>query len=196
LVAYPAYLADRAYHLPVIADVSTDTDDPPQFETLARDNPRADPAAATAAAADRQHAAYPDVAPLVVAVPPPVAFDAVYAVLRKRKWHIVAARRPVGGRPGHLEAIARTPIMAFRDDIAIRLRADSDGTRIDMRSASHYGPVDFGTNAARIVSFLEDVDDAVDALPETSREPVPQPEARPPQLAKQPQTPRRSPARR
>jgi hypothetical protein len=81
--------------------------------------------------------------------------------------------------------------MGFRDDVVLRLRADSDGTRVDMRSASRYGRHDLGTNAARIVAFLDDVDTAVDALPEPRQ--TAEPETRPTPL---PQEPRRAPARR
>ena len=63
-------------------------------------------------------------------------------------------------RDGVIEAVARTPIMGFRDDVVIRVRRDGDGARVDVRSASRYGRHDFGTNAARIRSLLEDIDDA------------------------------------
>jgi uncharacterized protein (DUF1499 family) len=192
LIAYPAYLAAKAYRLPTINDITTDPDDPPKLEALARVRPRtgSNPIDYPGAAfAEKQHSAYPDVEPLLLSVPPQVAFDAVYAVIAKRKWLIVEARRPQrGGREGHIEAVARTPIMAFRDDIVVRLRADGDGTRVDMRSASRYGKHDFGANAARIVALLDDVDAAVDALPETKREPEPEPrrETPPPQPSKRP----------
>lgn len=195
LIAYPAYLAGKAYRLPAINDITTDTEDPPQLEALARVRPRtgSNPIDYPGAAfAQQQHAAYPDVEPLLLTVPPQVAFEAVYSVLAKRKWRIVEARRPLPGRrEGHIEAVARTPIMGFRDDVVLRLRADSDGTRLDMRSASRYGRHDLGTNAARILAFLDDVDAAVDALPEPRQ--TPEPEARPTPPA---QEPRRAPARR
>ena len=40
LIAYPGYLATKAYRLPMIYDVTTDPDDPPQLEALARIRPR------------------------------------------------------------------------------------------------------------------------------------------------------------
>ena len=83
-----------------------------------------------------------------------------------------------------IEATARTPIMGFRDDVVIRVSPTSDGARVDMRSASRYGLYDFGANAARIRSLLEDIDDAVGAAPEPRPEPV-----------KKPQPPKRQPRR-
>jgi len=59
--------------------------------------------------------------------------------------------------------VARTAIMGFRDDIAVRVRRDDDGSKIDVRSASRYGRHDFGTNASRIRSLLEDIDDRLTA---------------------------------
>ena len=62
-----------------------------------------------------------------------------------------------------IEAVARTPIMGFRDDVAIRIRPDDDGSKIDVRSASRYGRHDFGGNASRIRSLLEDIEARADS---------------------------------
>ncbi|MBZ0146911.1 MAG: DUF1499 domain-containing protein, partial [Pseudorhodoplanes sp.] len=77
-------------------------------------------------------------------------------------------------REGRIEAVARTPIMGFRDDIVIRVRTAPDGARIDVRSASRYGRHDFGTNAARIRSLLDDIDDiAVPPAEKLEKKPPP-----------------------
>ena len=62
-----------------------------------------------------------------------------------------------------IEAVARTAIMGFRDDVAVRVRREDDGSRIDVRSASRYGRHDFGANASRIKSLLDDIDDRLTA---------------------------------
>ncbi len=167
LLAYPAYLGIKAYRLPVISDITTDPIDPPRFEAIARLRARgANPATyAGLYAAEQQRAAYPDVEPLTVSVSAKLAYDSTMAVIAKRKWRIVDAREPVPGRrEGHIEAVARTPIMGFRDDVVIRVDGNSDEARIDVRSSSRYGRHDFGANASRIVKLLEDVDAAVDRL--------------------------------
>ena len=64
-----------------------------------------------------------------------------------------AARALHVGEAPRLDASNDT---AFRPD-----RALADGARIDVRSASRYGRHDFGANASRIRSLLEDIDDAV-----------------------------------
>jgi uncharacterized protein (DUF1499 family) len=85
------------------------------------------------------------------------------AVITRRKWRVVVDRPPQPGRrDGQIEAVARTPIMGFRDDVSIRIRPDDDGSRIDVRSASRYGRHDFGGNASRIRSLLEDIEARAD----------------------------------
>ena len=165
LLLYPAYLGYKGYKLPAISDITTDPIDPPRFEAIGRLRTRvANPIVyAGLYAAEQQRNAYPDVEPLQLSVTPRVAYDAALALVDKRRWLVIDARAPQAGRPeGRIEAVARTPIMGFRDDIVIRVRRDADGSRMDMRSASRYGRHDLGTNASRIQSFLETVEENVD----------------------------------
>ena len=69
-----------------------------------------------------------------------------------------------------IEAVARTPIMGFRDDVVIRVSPLGRGARVDLRSASRYGTHDFGANAARLRALLEDIDDAAGSAPEPRAE--------------------------
>jgi uncharacterized protein (DUF1499 family) len=188
LLAYPSYLAVKAVRLPAIADITTDPIDPPRFETIARLRTRlANPVAyAGLYAAEQQKAAYPDIMPLDTDASTQSAYDAAMAVITKRRWQVINTRKPMPpergqpARDGFIEAIARTPIMGFRDDIAIRIRQTRQGARVDVRSASRYGRHDFGVNAARVRALLDDVDDlAGNEKPEGP--------ARPTQKAKQPQ---------
>jgi uncharacterized protein (DUF1499 family) len=191
LLAYPAYLGTRATRLPQISDVTTDTTNPPRFDVLARLRPRGRtdyPGTATAAL---QRTAYPDVVPLELDVPTKVAYDAALALVNKRKWNVVDTRAPVlPRRDGVIEAVARTPIMGFRDDVVIRISPLGQGTRIDMRSASRFGAHDFGANASRIRSLLEDIDDAISSAPEPRS--LPEKKASP---AKKGQPDKRQPAK-
>jgi uncharacterized protein (DUF1499 family) len=162
MLAYPGFLAFRFYRLPPVNDITTDPADPPRFEAIIRLRPRgANPVAYPGAAAtDMQRAAYPDIEPLLVSVTPLEAYEAALAVITKRKWRVVDARAPqTGRREGRIEAVARTPIMGFRDDVVVRVRAAEDGARVDVRSASRYGQHDFGANASRIRSLTSDIDD-------------------------------------
>ena len=178
LIAYPLYLGVKAYRLPAIYDVTTDPIDPPRFEAIARLRPRdANPVTyAGLYTAEQQRVAYSDIEPDLTNSSPQEAYDAALKVITKRKWHIVDARppQPAAPREGRIEAVARTPILGFRDDIVVRVRATTDGARIDVRSASRYGRHDLGANAARVRALIDDVDDVLAAGPE-KKQPVPKP---------------------
>jgi uncharacterized protein (DUF1499 family) len=183
LIAYPLYLGIKAYRLPAIYDVTTDPIDPPRFEAIARLRPRdANPVNyAGLYAAELQRAAYSDIEPDDTDASPQEAYNAALKVIAKRKWKIVDQRSPQEGvlREGHIEAIAFTPILGFREDVVVRIRATPDGARIDVRSASRYGRRDLGANAARVRAFIDDVEDVL-AAPAPEKK---QPEAKPTQAA-------------
>ena len=58
-------------------------------------------------------------------------------------------------KAGTIEAVDTTKWFGFKDDIAIRVRADGAGSRIDIRSKSRVGRSDLGTNARRIRAYAE-----------------------------------------
>jgi uncharacterized protein (DUF1499 family) len=168
LTVYPAYLGARSYGLPALNDISTDTADPPRFEAIARLRPRtANPAAYPGArAAALQRSAYPDIEPLQLNATPQEAYDAALEAVTKRKWLVIDARSPLGGRrDGRIEAVSRTAVMGFRDDVVVRVRPSSGGARVDVRSASRYGKYDFGTNARRVRALLDEIEDAAGSQP-------------------------------
>jgi uncharacterized protein (DUF1499 family) len=165
LIGYPVYLGVKAYRLPAIYDVTTDPIDPPRFEAIARLRPRdANPINyAGLYAAEQQREAYADIEPDVSDASPQEAYDAALKVVSKRKWKVVDARPPqrMPARDGLIEAIAFTPLLNFREDVVVRVRATPEGARIDVRSASRYGRHDLGANAARVRSLMDDIDDAL-----------------------------------
>jgi len=188
LIGYPLYLGVRASRLPAIYDITTDPIDPPQFDAIARLRPReANPITyAGLYAAEQQHAAYPDIEPDDTTATPQDAYAAAMKVITKRRWRVVDSRPPQGPLPrvidartsqagtvrdGIIEAVARTPILGFRDDVVVRIRPTVDGARIDIRSASRYGRHDLGTNAKRVRSLIDDIDDVLS----TPQKPAPPP---------------------
>jgi uncharacterized protein (DUF1499 family) len=135
-----------------IHDITTDTVDPPRFEQLARLRPRdANPLEYTREKAEAQRAGYPDLKPLVISASPPAAFERALSVARDLGWEIVATDRP----EWRIEASHSTFWMGFTDDIVVRIRPVSDGSRVDVRSVSRVGVGDAGKNAARIRAFLD-----------------------------------------
>jgi hypothetical protein len=200
LLAYPSYLAARAARLPEISDITTDPLDPPRYEKIGQLRSRgANPVAyAGLYAAQQQKAAYPDVVPLETDASAQATYDAAKAAIAKRHWQIVNDRPPVpaqqgqSARDGYIEAVARTLIMGFRDDVAIRIRAVGDGARVDVRSSSRYGRSDFGINAARVRALLDDIEDlAGEDKPDVPERPVPKVKPAPQPQQKPNQKPKR-----
>ena len=177
LLAYPTYLAVKARNLPWIYDITTDPIDPPRYDTLAKARPRdANPIVYPGlVVAELQLEAYPDIEPLDADIDTRSAYNAALTIINRRRWRVVEARAPDQGRPeGRIEAVARTPIMGFRDDVIVRVRPFEGGARVDIRSSSRYGAFDFGANAARIRSLVEDIeaefaDQAPDEPPPVAR---------------------------
>jgi uncharacterized protein (DUF1499 family) len=161
LLAYPAYLAAQAIYLPVLNDITSDVDDPPAFSRSRKAFAARHgvvPSSADVAARTAQVNSYPDIQPLVLDVEEEAAYRIVLRTIAARNWTIIDDIPP-GRRSGqrHIDAIARGPLLGFPDDVTIRIRPLVGQTRIDIRSVSRFGRHDFGANARRVQSFLEDV---------------------------------------
>jgi uncharacterized protein (DUF1499 family) len=167
VLAYPAYLAVQYRKLPPIHDITTDPIDPPRFEALAplRTGDDTNPAVyAGLYSAEQQRRAYPDIETVELDVPAQRAFDIAKRIVAKRKWLVIDEREPQPPRRlGRIEAVARTAIMGFREDVSIRVTPDGDGSRVDIRSASRYFESDLGSNAARISKLIDEINTAADA---------------------------------
>ena len=149
--AVPVTMLRMARSVPPIHDISTDTQDPPVFVAILPDRAGAanPPGYAGAEVAAQQRQAYPDVAPIMLRVPPVQAFERARAAAADLGWRVAAAD-PAAGR---IEATATTLWFGFKDDVVIRLRPAGGGTRVDVRSKSRVGKSDLGANAARIRAF-------------------------------------------
>jgi uncharacterized protein (DUF1499 family) len=183
ILAYPAYQALLYRKLPPIHDITTDPIDPPRFDALSRLRTGDGTNTAVYAglySAEQQRQFYPDIEPIELEIP----VDRAYAIARqlviKRKWTVIDEREPQPPRRmGRIEAVARTPIMGFREDISIRVVPDGDDSRVDIRSASRYFDSDLGSNAARVTKFIDDLNTAADAdaLKPVKKTPVAPPKA-------------------
>ncbi len=167
LLAEPTWMAIQAVRLPILNDVSTDLNDPPDFSRSARaiagrnkfDHPPIPPEWR-----DAQRSAYPAIQPIVLDLDIEEAWPLVLKAVEARKWAVIDEVRP-GGRIGigHLDAVDRPLIMGFPDDVTVRVRPLAGQTRIDLRSASRYGRHDFGANAKRIQGFSDELQAQLDA---------------------------------
>src|SRR6478736_4432680 len=178
ILAYPAYLGLQYRKLPPIHDITTDPIDPPRFEALARlrAGEGANPAVyAGLYSAEQQRQAYPDIETVELDVPAQRAYEVTLALVNRRKWLGSEERPPQPPRRmGRIEAVARTPIMGFREDVSIRVTPDGEGSRVDIRSSSRYFESDLGSNAARITRLIDDINNAVDnAKPVVKKPPAP-----------------------
>src|SRR5436190_679410 len=179
VLAYPAYLGLQYRKLPPIHDITTDPIDPPRFEALAR--LRAGEGANSAVyaglySAEQQRVAYPDIETLELEVPVLRAYEVTLQLVTKRKWLVIDERAPqLPRRTGRIEAVARTPIMGFREDVSIRITPDGDDSRVDIRSSSRYFESDLGSNAARVTRLIEDINTAVEAAANKPAAPKKQP---------------------
>jgi hypothetical protein len=165
VLAYPAYLGLQYRKLPPIHDITTDPIDPPRFEALARlrSGDGANPAVyAGLYSAEQQRLAWPDIETVELEVPALRAYEVTLALVNKRKWRVVDERPPQPRRDGRIEAIAQTMIMGFREDVTIRIKADGEGSRVDIRSSSRYFESDLGSNAARVTKLIDDINSAAD----------------------------------
>lgn len=183
ILAYPAYQALLYRKLPAIHDITTDPIDPPRFDALSRLRTGDGTNTAVYAglySAEQQRQFYPDIEPIELEIP----VDRAYAIARqlviKRKWTVIDEREPQPPRRiGRIEAVARTPVMGFREDVSIRVVPDGDDSRVDIRSASRYFESDLGSNAARVTKFIDDLNTAADsdALKPVKKTPVAPPKA-------------------
>jgi hypothetical protein len=166
VLAYPAYLGLQYRKLPAIHDITTDPIDPPRFEALAplRTGDGTNTAVyAGLYSAEQQRLAYPDIETVELDVPVGRAYEVTRQLVTRHKWLVIDERPPQPPRRiGRIEAVARTPIMGFREDVSIRATPDGEGSRVDIRSASRYFESDLGSNAARVSKLIDDINTAVD----------------------------------
>lgn len=153
LVAMPWLQLQQAQAVPPIHDITTDMQDPPAFVALIEAR-RAAPNAVEypgQTTAQQQRDAYPAIQPLILDAPLEAVLEAAEAGVASAGWEIAAVSDT------RIEATATTTWFGFKDDVVIRLNETDDGTRVDMRSASRLGVSDLGTNAARILTFMDDL---------------------------------------
>lgn len=145
--------------LPYIHDISTDTQDPPEFvATRALRKEGENPADyAGPEVARQQQEAYPDIVPMVTDVPRSEVFEKSVAVIRRMGLELVQA----DATSGRIEATATSFFYGFKDDLVVRIAETPEGTRVDVRSKSRVGRSDLGQNAKRIRRFMSELDAAL-----------------------------------
>lgn len=158
VLALPVTAFMFARQLPPINDVSTDLTTPPELVALARERtPGANDPAYPGAFAALQSAAYPDLLPVRIDRSVEEAFELAAEAVRRLKFHIVSETPPDQETAGLIEAVDRTLVIGFEDDVVIRVIGDQQSAQVDIRSASRYGSHDFGRNAARVRDVIREL---------------------------------------
>lgn len=152
------YWYNEAQQYPPIHDISTDTENPPEFRdivSLRADAPN-DTTYGDQEKIDMQIEAYPDVQTLYLDVDYDEAFERALRAAEQRPWEEIVTQ---DREAGIIEAWDKLPWFGFIDDVVIRVdTAESEGqSKIDVRSVSRIGRGDIGVNAHRIREYLEEV---------------------------------------
>lgn len=165
IFAWPLSLLPGYLSQPLLNDVSTDLQAPPAFVSLARArgagaNPAAYPRQRFAAL---QQATHPDLRPLTIARSVEDTYEIALETIKRMRFQIIAEEAPSGRRGGVIEAVDRTMVIGFYDDVVVRVSTEGGRSRIDVRSSSRYGEHDFGRNAARVRRVLTELQTRIDA---------------------------------
>ena len=160
ILAWPGFYMPKFLALPVINDVSTDTVTPPKLASAAKVRSSGANTAIYPGTefAKLQQSSYPDIKPLVLKKTRAQAFDTARMIMKKREWMILGENRQLRGkREGIIEAVDRTTVLGFSDDIVVRVGGVDGQVKVDVRSASRFGRHDMGRNAERIRGFLKEL---------------------------------------
>ena len=141
---------------PPIHDITTDTENPPEFEAIVP--LRADAPNKTEyggeEVAKAQKEFYSGIETLRLDEPPSQAYEKALEAAREKPWEIVAADK----EDLRIEAYHKLPWFGFIDDVVIRVDTSENGSKIDVRSVSRLGRGDLGVNAHRIKDYLNSIE--------------------------------------
>ena len=156
------YIVPQSYSpaegTPPIHDITTDTDNPPQYIAIAPlradapnnmvygDQPNWDKARMAAA----QKEAYPDIVPQEFTESKEVIFNRALNAAQALGWEIVDQNATTG----RIEATDTTFWFRFKDDVVIVVNETAQGSVLNARSLSRVGTSDVGKNAARLREFF------------------------------------------
>lgn len=158
LAAALTYIVPQTYSpadgTPAIHDITTDTDNPPQYIAIAplrADAPnnmiygqQANWDKERMAAAQRE--AYPDIVPQVFNESKEALFNRTLAAVNALGWEVIAQDL----NTGRIEATDTTFWFRFKDDVVIEISESTQGAVLNARSLSRVGTSDVGKNAARL----------------------------------------------
>lgn len=173
-----AFLLVQMLQYPAVSDVSTDPARPPGIVSQVQAQPH------TAAEQAAIEAAFPNARDRTYPIEAAQMFALVEALVQERGWEPRASREPQTPlAEGQFNAVATT-LVGWRDEVAIRIQGDPQGSVVSMRSVSLQPGHDQGENGRRIEEFLGALDNRVTELLRNApvlptaepTEPAPEPE--------------------
>lgn len=138
---------------PAIHDITTDTQHPPEYVTVAQLRGGGGAGQLTYPGeqlASQQRNVYPDIRPLMLSVSRDEAFSRALTAVRNLGWTLVAA----DGDAGRIEATASTRLFGTLDDVIVRVSAAEGGSRVDVRSTAR-DQAGSTSNASRVRAVLD-----------------------------------------
>jgi hypothetical protein len=146
---------------PRLNDISTDVQDPPALVEAARLRTGAMNSIMpfTAENGALQEESYPEVVGRRYAFTADRTVDGVVTAAGQAGWKIVDNPGWEDGEQSvTLQLVARSFLLGFPSDMAVRVTDEGESSYVDVRSASRYGLHDLGSNAARIEDLLGRLD--------------------------------------
>lgn len=150
-VGIPVSMMKKAKEVPPIHDITTDIVQPPAFKWVLDERAGApNPAEYLGGEVTAQQLdAYPELTTQLFNASVDDVQTAAVSVVNALGWTLVQS-----DIPSHtIEATEASFWFGFKDDVVIRIQAQGDQTRVDVRSKSRIGRSDLGANAQRIVAF-------------------------------------------
>jgi uncharacterized protein (DUF1499 family) len=158
ILAVPLWSLPNLLRLPRLYEVTTDPGSPPAFDRIAKIRQgQANSVHYDASLGALQVAAYPDIKPLQVQRPLVEVYSSVRDTVKALNWKVIDEQTPEGTKNGYIEAVDRTFLFGFTDDVVIRVTGSPKSAKINIRSSARFGQHDLGRNAQRIRRFMAEV---------------------------------------
>jgi len=154
IVGWMGHYVMLAIQSPPLVDITTDLQDPPAYLAAATLR-RADQhpvGYAGGSSAELQQRLYPDIQPINTLKGRERVYKEMRKLIEERDWEITY-EDPDGG---HLEAVATSFWLGFKDDIVVRILPRGPSSVLDIRSSSRLGQSDLGVNAQRVRQLIAD----------------------------------------
>lgn len=167
LLTLPLFYQVWLRSFPMLPDITTDAANPPALTAAVRLRGPGDNSVRYNRAkwSEQQAVAYPDIQPMTIPRSGEETYALVVDAVRRLKMDLTREDPPdaEAGTPGVVEAVDKTLIMGFLDDVAVRVSGGEEQSRVDIRSASRFGRGDMGRNAERIRALMVEIRARVDA---------------------------------